>query len=135
MSSTGENISRLRLLSGMTQDDFALIAGVTRSAVAQWERGFSEPRMGAIQKLSDYFHIPKAWIIEDGGMSGVSVMAGVMVKSAQATLTQDESALMSIYRSMSKDGRTALLAAASGIAKAYPADSSNDCTDGSTRIE
>lgn len=134
MSSTGENISRLRLLSGMTQDDFALIAGVTRSAVAQWERGFSEPRMGAIQKLSDYFHIPKAWIIEDGGMSGVSVMAGVMVKSAQATLTQDESALMSIYRSMSKDGRTALLAAASGIAKAYPADSSNDCTDGSTRI-
>lgn len=135
MSSTGENISRLRLLSGMTQDDFAMIAGVTRSAVAQWERGFSEPRMGAIQKLSDYFHVPKAWIIEDGGMSGVSVVAGVMVKSAQATLTQDENALMSLYRSMSKDGRTALLAAASGIAKAYPLDPANGGADGSGQIE
>lgn len=119
---TGKNISRLRSLSSMTQDDFARVAGVSRSAVAQWERGSAEPRMGAIQRLSDYFHIPKAWVIEDGGMDGVRMVAGVLVKSASDGLTEDEGMLLDLYRSMSEDGRTALLAAARGIATAYPGE-------------
>lgn len=119
---TGKNIARLRMLSGMTQDDFARVAGVSRSAVAQWERGSAEPRMGAIQRLSDYFHIPKAWVIEDGGMDGVRMVAGVLVKSASDGLTEDEGVLLDLYRSMSDDGRTALLAAARGLATAYPGE-------------
>lgn len=119
---TGKNIARLRMLSGMTQDDFARVAGVSRSAVAQWERGSAEPRMGAIQRLSDYFHVPKAWVIEDGGMDGVQMVAGVLVKSASDGLTEDEGMLLDLYRSMSEDGRTALLAAARGLATAYPGE-------------
>lgn len=124
---TGKNISRLRMLSGMTQDDFACVAGVSRSAVAQWERGGAEPRMGAIQRLSDYFRIPKAWIIEDGGMDGVQMVAGVLVKSASNGLSEDESTLLDLYRSMSEDGRSALLAAARGLATAYPGESAQAC--------
>lgn len=119
---TGKNIARLRMLSGMTQDDFARVAGVSRSAVAQWERGSSEPRMGAIQRLSDYFHVPKAWVIEDGGMDGVQMVAGVLVKSASNGLSEDENTLLDLYRSMSGDGRIALLAAARGLATAYPGE-------------
>lgn len=119
---TGKNIARLRMLSGMTQDDFARVAGVSRSAVAQWERGSAEPRMGAIQRLSDYFHIPKAWVIEDGGMDGVQMVAGVFVKSASDGLSEDESTLLDLYRSMSEDGRAALLASARGLAAAYPGE-------------
>lgn len=120
---TGKNIAMLRMLSGMTQDDFARVAGVSRSAVAQWERGSAEPRMGAIQRLSDYFHIPKAWVIEDGGMNGVQMVAGVLVKSASNGLSKDESTLLDLYRSMSEDGRSALLAVARGLATAYPGES------------
>lgn len=119
---TGKNIARLRMLSGMTQDDFARVAGVSRSAVAQWERGSAEPRMGAIQRLSDYFHVPKAWVIEDGGMGGVQMVAGVLVKSASNGLSEDENTLLDLYRSMSGDGRIALLAAARGLATAYPGE-------------
>lgn len=119
---TGKNISRLRMLSGMTQDDFARVAGVSRSAVAQWERGAAEPRMGAIQRLSDYFHIPKAWVIEDCGMDGVQMVAGVFVKSASNGLSEDESTLLDLYRSMSDVGRSALLASARGLATAYPGE-------------
>jgi transcriptional regulator with XRE-family HTH domain len=75
--STARNILKLRRLSGMTQDDFARIADVSRGAVAQWEGGRAEPRMGSIQRLSDYFHVPKAWIIEDDGMDGVRMVSGV----------------------------------------------------------
>ena len=56
----------------MSQEEFGEIAGVSRGAVSQYESGFSEPRMGVIQSYSDYFGIPKSWIIEDGGMEGVT---------------------------------------------------------------
>lgn len=63
-----ENIIKLRTLSTLTQEEFGRLAGVTRSAVSQWEGGFSEPRMGNIERLAKHFDIPKSWIIEDGGM-------------------------------------------------------------------
>lgn len=63
-----ENIQKLRQLFDITQEDLAKIAGVTRGAVSQWEGGFSEPRMGAIQRMADHFGIRKSNIIEDGGM-------------------------------------------------------------------
>lgn len=66
-----ENIIKLRTLSTLTQEEFGEIAGVSRSAVSQWEGGFSEPRMGAIEKLAKHFSIPKSWLIEDYGMNGV----------------------------------------------------------------
>lgn len=64
-----ENIIQLRELFGVTQEQLASIAGVSRGAVSQWEGGFSEPRMGSIQKIADHFRISKSNIIEDNGMS------------------------------------------------------------------
>lgn len=64
-----ENIIALRKLYNVTQEELAAIAGVTRGAVSQWEGGFSEPRMGAIQKMADHFRISKSNIIEDDGIS------------------------------------------------------------------
>lgn len=63
-----ENIIELRDRYGITQDELAKIANVSRSAVAQWEGGFTEPRMGAIQLIADHFNIKKSNIIEEGGM-------------------------------------------------------------------
>lgn len=61
----GDNIKTLREYSNMTQDDFAKqVAGVTFQAVSTWERGDREPRMGVIQKLSDYYEIPKSLLID-----------------------------------------------------------------------
>lgn len=63
-----QNIIKLREQQGITQEELAKIAGVSRGAVSQWEGGFSEPRMGAIQKIADHFHILKSNLIEDNGM-------------------------------------------------------------------
>lgn len=61
----GENIKRLREAHGMTQVQFGEIAGVTDKAVSTWESGRKEPRMGAIQKIVDYFGISKSDILLD----------------------------------------------------------------------
>lgn len=63
--SMADNIKALREYSNMTQDDFAKqVAGVSFQAVSTWERGEREPRMGIIQKLSDYYQIPKSLLID-----------------------------------------------------------------------
>ena len=64
-----ENIKILRERYGLTQDELGRIAGVSGKAVHTWEAGLREPRMGAIQKLADYFHLSKSSIIEDDGLN------------------------------------------------------------------
>ncbi|WP_147539224.1 helix-turn-helix transcriptional regulator [Anaerotruncus rubiinfantis] len=66
-----ENIRKLREKFGITQKDLAEIAGVTDKAVSTWELGTYEPRMGAIQKISDHFGIQKSNIIEENGMDDI----------------------------------------------------------------
>ena len=61
--SISENIKHLRESHGMTQAQFGDIAGVTDKAVSTWESGKKEPRMGAVQRLSEYFHISKSQVL------------------------------------------------------------------------
>ena len=49
------NIKELRESRNLTQAEFGKIAGVSDKAVSTWENGTAEPRMGAIQKIADYF--------------------------------------------------------------------------------
>lgn len=63
--SIGSKIKALRTARGLTQMDIARICGVTDGAVSTWERGIADPRMGALQKLADYFGIKISELIED----------------------------------------------------------------------
>lgn len=63
--SIGNKIKYLRESKDMTQVEFGRIAGVSDKAVSTWENGSAEPRMGAVQKIADYFGVSKGWIIDD----------------------------------------------------------------------
>lgn len=93
-----ENIKILRERYGLSQKELGQIAGVSDKAVSTWEQGLKEPRMGAIQKLADYFSIRKSDIIEDGGL---------MSKRAPSSLslTQQEETHIKKYRQLDADGR------------------------------
>ena len=67
--SIGQNIKRLRESHGMNQAELAEIAGVTDKAVSTWENDLKIPRMGAIQRIADYFGLLKSDIIEDSAPS------------------------------------------------------------------
>lgn len=107
-----ENIVKLRRLTGVTQQELARIAGVSRSAVSLWEIGESEPRMGAVQAMADHFGLRKTNIIEDNGMDTIAVSAtGRLYSIEYATdgLTNDERELIGLYRSLDDAKRAALL--------------------------
>ena len=62
----GFRIRSHRNKRGWTQAELALLLGtVTRSAVAQWERGWTEPSKTNIQALARTFNIPVAEMLPD----------------------------------------------------------------------
>ena len=66
--STAENIKKLREMHGLSQAELGKVAGVSDKAVSTWESGKKMPRMGALQRIADYFGIQKSNIIEDNGL-------------------------------------------------------------------
>lgn len=93
-----ENIKILRERYGLSQKELGQIAGVSDKAVSTWEQGLKEPRMGAIQKLADYFCIRKSDIIEDGGLASKRTISSL-------SLTQQEETHIKKYRQLDADGR------------------------------
>lgn len=93
-----ENIKILRERYGLSQKELGQIAGVSDKAVSTWEQGLKEPRMGAIQKLADYFCIRKSDIIEDGGLASKRTISSL-------SLTQQEETHIKKYRKLDADGR------------------------------
>ena len=123
-----ENIIKLRRLTGVTQQELADIAGVSRSAVSLWEIGDSKPRMGAIQSLADHFGIRKANIIEDGGMDDVVMSATGRLYSVEynsGVLSEDEQRLLSLYRSCSPTGKVYVMQVAETTAALMPVEGSH----------
>lgn len=64
--SIASNIKKIRADADMTQEEFGDIAGVSAMAVSQWENGRAVPRMGAVQRIADYFKISKGTVIDEG---------------------------------------------------------------------
>jgi len=120
-----ENIIRLRKLTGVTQEELGRIAKVSRSAVSLWEIGESEPRMGAVQLMADYFRIRKANIIEDGGMDNISVSTnGVLFEVRDDdVLSDDEREVVEIMRSLDKDDYRVFMKVARSLGGSYTRES------------
>lgn len=63
--SIADNIRRIRKAHNLSQEDFGKIAGVSSMAVSQWENNRAVPRMGAVQRIADYFNISKGEVIDE----------------------------------------------------------------------
>ena len=90
--SIGKNIKRLRESRGLTQTELGKIAGVTDKAVSTWENGTADPRMGAIQRMADYFGVKKSDLLDDDSSSSLD-------------LTDDEQRLLQMYRALNPAGK------------------------------
>ena len=69
--SIAENIKRIRLEHGLSQSELGKIAGVSDKAVSTWELGLKTPRMGAVEKMANYFGITKSAIVADAPMTSL----------------------------------------------------------------
>ena len=53
----GENIRKLRIEHGLTQEKLADFLGVSFQAVSKWERGVAMPDIGMLPDISAYFGV------------------------------------------------------------------------------
>lgn len=81
--SVGSSIKKLRELHGLTQEELGKIADVSAMAVSQWENERAVPRMGAVQRIADYFGITKGEIIDDSPKSSSLIPGARPAKAAR----------------------------------------------------
>ena len=84
--SVGTNIRKLRDRAGMTQEELAERLGVARSTVTQWENGWSNPRMGMVQKLAGVFHVTSSDIVSDEPVSSPLPANAIPVRGTSSTV-------------------------------------------------
>ena len=61
----GEKIYKIRNEMGLTQKEFAKIAGVSQSAINFWENGKRQPRLEQLNKLASALNIPISTFIDE----------------------------------------------------------------------
>lgn len=63
--SISSNIKAIRKKYDLTQTELGKIAGVSDKAVCSWEKGLTEPRMGAVNRIANHFGIKISDLLED----------------------------------------------------------------------
>ena len=66
-----ENIRKFRTDADLTQAKLTDLVGVTRATVTQWETGWSQPRMGAVEKLSEVLGVSMSELVDDSNIKRV----------------------------------------------------------------
>lgn len=66
-----ENIRKFRTDADLTQAKLADLVGVTRATVTQLETGWSQPRMGAVEKLSEVLGVSMSELVDDSNIKRV----------------------------------------------------------------
>ncbi len=70
-----ENIQKLMAEYNLNNVKLAKIAGVSESTVGKWVLKKATPRMGAIEKISNHFNIPKSYILNEDKKQVLKVAA------------------------------------------------------------
>lgn len=72
----GDKIKALRVKKDISQQELAKVIGVSDQAISAWENNKKIPRMGSVEKLANYFNVPKSFLIEnDIGWDKIAVPA------------------------------------------------------------
>nr|DAG31853.1 MAG TPA: Repressor protein CI [Caudoviricetes sp.] len=93
--------SRLQYLlsqNDMKQSELAKILSVSESTVGKWILMKAMPRMGIIQKLSDYFHVSMKYFLEKEASTPVPIIDSFKV-------TDSEREMIRKYRELSPAGK------------------------------
>ncbi len=97
-----ERLGALIREKGIQQNNLADILGVSESTVGKWLLEKAMPRMGAIQKLADYFGVSKSYFLEKDDTEKKNGEAGA---GGDGAANADEASVLSQYRRLSPEGK------------------------------
>lgn len=74
----GENLKRLRTERGLDQNIVARNLNMSKTAVSEWESGKKLATAGNLEKLADFYNVPKSYLLAENSVpyaSGVHLTA------------------------------------------------------------
>lgn len=74
----GENLQKLLNEKGIDQSVLADYLGVSNASVSYWIKGEKYPRIDKIQKIADFFNIPKSHLTEEQLSNKIETRSNVM---------------------------------------------------------
>jgi transcriptional regulator with XRE-family HTH domain len=98
-----KNIKTIRERYGLSQKEFADIAGVTNKAVSSWENGTKEPRMGPIERIANHFGLKKSDIIDNQDIETKIITDGSIVKVLAILMKSKENTVKDLKLEIIKD--------------------------------
>lgn len=107
---TGERLKEERKRLGYSQEDFAVLAGITRRPYAEWEAGNTSPNATQLAALA---------------AAGADVQYIVTGQHSDMALTPDERQLLSLFRAASLTGKMAAVGALQGAMGSTPVQPSD----------
>lgn len=89
--------------NNINQVELSKILGVSESTVGKWILCKAIPRMGVIQKLSDYFHVGKSYFLEDDANTGYYTDPTVNAYAEQLRTNPNMRLLFDATKDMTKE--------------------------------
>ena len=89
-------LRQAREQSGLTQQDLAEKLGVTKSAIGNYENGFSSPKWDVLLKIFDILQVEPNFLYQDSFSLDVS---------ESRSLTPQQSALLSSFDQLNEEGQ------------------------------
>lgn len=105
METVGDRLKKLRLARKLSQEQVAKAVGVKQGSYTQLERGVSKtPRSANLAKYARLYEVNPEWLMTGKGSQQPVEALGV-----------EETDLVTIYRSLSPEGRQYVLARAKSV--------------------
>lgn len=87
----------LRQKRGMTQQELAVLLGVSVSAIQKWERGQAEPNARTLQRMADIFGVS---MDELCGRTPPETNISVMTRAFRQMTPEEQEKLIAVGRSL-----------------------------------
>lgn len=110
MGSVGENIKELRERLNLSQNQLGERIGKSRTAIWQYEHGYTYPRMGTVEKLATALGVSKTDIIGNGTRTDYYML------NVESIVEQE---MLDIMRNITPEGLNQLMIYARGIESTY----------------
>ena len=94
----GARIAAARNRKGLSQFELAVQLSVTPGAVAQWERGYTMPKMGHFDALPSILDVSREWLLTGDDPAAV-----------REAHTKAEETILRLARSLSSDQQATLI--------------------------
>jgi transcriptional regulator with XRE-family HTH domain len=111
MSTLLEQLKKLRLTKGLTQEEFSKILGTNRATLANWETGRTEPDATTLSNIASFFNVSVDYLL-----GRETRPAPFHTEETTPTLSPDEMALIEKYRRMKDNEKDTMHKVADTIA-------------------